>query len=92
MEIDKLNNSYFLVKSNQMSYEAEKLELIRWLMDLEDKDAISYLQVVKESIDSNTDWWDTLPEAAKSGVMRGLDDIANNQVTPHGVIKEKYGI
>jgi hypothetical protein len=75
-----------------MSYDAEKLELIRWLMDLEDKAAISYLKVVKESMESTTDWGNTISEEARSGIMSGLEDVANNRVTPHTEVKKVYGL
>ena len=75
-----------------MGHEAIKLELIEWLTKLDDGETIDYLKLVKDSKASNNDWWCDLSEDQKSGIERGLNDVDAGRVTPHAIIKEKYGL
>ncbi|RPJ67837.1 MAG: hypothetical protein EHM20_17085 [Alphaproteobacteria bacterium] len=75
-----------------MGHEAIKLELIQWLTKLEDDETLDYLKVVKDSSDSNKDWWNELSDEQKSGIERGLKDIDNGRVHSHKDIKLKYGL
>ena len=75
-----------------MGHEAVKLELIEWLAKLEDKETIDYLKIVKDSDISNNDWWHNLTDEQKSGIERGLEDVDDGRVTPHDIVKLKYGI
>jgi hypothetical protein len=75
-----------------MGHEAIKLELIQWLTKLEDDETLDYLKVVKDSSNSNSDWWDELSDEQKSGIDRGLKDVDNGRVHTHKDIKLKYGL
>ena len=75
-----------------MGHEDIKLELIEWLTKLEDNETINYLKVVKDSNDSQEDWWNDLTEEQKSGIERGLRDIDSGRVVPHDSVKQKYGL
>jgi hypothetical protein len=75
-----------------MGHKAIKLELIQWLTKLEDDETLDYLKVVKDSSDSNKDWWDELSDEQKSGIERGLKDVDNGRVHSHKDIKLKYGL
>ena len=75
-----------------MGHEAIKLELIEWLNKLEDEETINYLKIVKDSNDSQGDWWYDLTDEQKSGIERGLRDIDEGRVIPHDTIKQKYGL
>ena len=55
-----------------MGQESIKLELIQWLVNLEDDETIDYLKVVKDSNDTQKDWWHDLTDEQKSGIARGL--------------------
>ncbi len=58
-----------------MGLEAIKLELIAWLSKLEDQDTIEYLKVVKDTQETQRDWWIDLTEYQKQGIERGIKDI-----------------
>ena len=75
-----------------MGNEAIKLELIEWLTQLEDKDILSYLKVVKDSKSINKDWWEFLSESQKAGIERGMDDVTNGRTVSHADVKDKYGL
>lgn len=75
-----------------MGNEAIKLELIEWLTQLEDKDILSYLKVVKDSKSINKDWWEFLSESQKAGIERGMDDVTNGRTVSHADMKDNYGL
>jgi len=75
-----------------MGHESVKLELIEWLMKLEDDETINYLKIVKDSSDSDHDWWDDLTNEQKQGIERGLRDIDNGRTIPHDQVKKRYGL
>jgi predicted transcriptional regulator len=75
-----------------MGNEAIKLELIEWLIKLDDKDILSYLKVVKEAKSISKEWWACLSESQKAGIERGLDDVKNGRTVSYDNVKDKYGL
>ena len=75
-----------------MGLEAIKLELIEWLIKLDDQETISYLKVVKDSSSKEGDWWNSLSDHHKEGIERGLKDIEEGRVVRHDDVKRKYGL
>ncbi len=75
-----------------MGHEALKLELIEWLTKLDDESTIEYLKVIKESTDSEKDWWSDLTTAQKDSINRGLQDSDEGKLTSHKEVKSKYGL
>ena len=75
-----------------MGHEAIKLELIEWLSKLEDEETINYLKIVKDSNDTQGDWWNELTDEQKSEIEMGLKDVDEGRVTPHDIVKQKYGL
>ncbi len=69
-----------------MGHDALKLELIEWLVRLEDDEVIRYLKIVKDN-ERNHDWWNTLTDEQKEGIERGLRDIDEGQTVPHKEVK-----
>ena len=75
-----------------MGHEAIKLELIQWLANLEDDETLDYLKVVKDSNETQKDWWHDLTDEQKSGIARGLKDVDEGWVRSHNDIKIQYGL
>ena len=75
-----------------MKYDAVKLELIEWIIKLEDEETINYLKVYKDSDLCYNDWSNDLTEDQKSGIEQGLKDVDEGRVTPHDTVKRKYGL
>lgn len=75
-----------------MKQETIKLELIEWLLKLNDIDVLNYLKVVKDSKSNEKDWWNDLTEQQKLGIQRGLQDIDEGRVVTHKDVKKKYGL
>jgi len=75
-----------------MGLESIKLELIAWLSKLEDQDTIEYLKIVKDTQETQRDWWIDLTEYQKHGIERGMKDIKEGRTISHDEVKKKYGI
>lgn len=75
-----------------MGHETIKLELIEWLMKLEDDETLEYLKVMKDSKTSKRDWWDDLTDEQKKSIEKGLKDIDEGRTVPHEEVKKKYGL
>jgi hypothetical protein len=73
-----------------MNIEAEKLKLIEWLVSLRDETTIEKLKFLHENLSEATDWWDTISEAEKESIDRGIKDIENGKTIPHSEVKKKY--
>jgi hypothetical protein len=72
-----------------MNIQSEKLKLIEWLVALQDKAIIEKIKFLRENPNA-ADWWDTISEAEKESIDRGLKDIENGKTTPHSEIRKKY--
>jgi hypothetical protein len=75
-----------------MGHEAIKLELIEWLIKLEDEETIDYLKIVKDANVLHEDWWLSLTKEQKSKLEQGLKDVDKGRITPHDEVKRKYGL
>ncbi len=71
-----------------MGHDALKLELIEWLVRLEDDEVIRYLKTVKDN-EQDHDWWNTLTDEQKEGIERGLRDIDEGRTVPHEEVKHR---
>lgn len=74
-----------------MGHDALKLELIEWLVRLEDDEVIRYLKIVKDN-EQDHDWWNTLTDEQKEGIEKGLRDIDEGRFVPHEEVKQRYGL
>lgn len=75
-----------------MGHDAIKIELIEWLIDLDDDEMINYLKVVKESDSHHNDWWNDLTDEQRTGIERGLKDIDEGKTVSHDAVKQRYGL
>lgn len=75
-----------------MGAEALKLELLDWLLHVDNNDMLYYLKEIKDQSTSQTDWWDELTDEQKAGIERGIKDIESGRVVSHEDIKKKYGL
>ncbi|UPQ78105.1 hypothetical protein M0M57_10770 [Flavobacterium azooxidireducens] len=70
-----------------MGAEALKLELLDWLLHVDNNDMLYYLKEIKDQSTSQTDWWDELTDEQKGGIERGIKDIESGRVVSHEDIK-----
>jgi gamma-glutamylcysteine synthetase len=71
-----------------MNLIAEKLELAKRLLDVEDEGLLFQL---KQVLDNNgKEFWDDLPENVKQGITRAKKQAAEGKLTPHDEVMSKY--
>jgi hypothetical protein len=75
-----------------MGAEALKLELLGWILHVENNEMLHYLKVIKDQTTFKSDWWDDLTIAQKAGIERGLSDIDASRTVSHDEVKKKYGL
>jgi hypothetical protein len=83
-----------LIKRLKMNIEAEKIELLKLILETEDEAIIQKLKVVFEKPEPG--FWEELPASVKESINRGLEDVAAGRVQKHEdvmqKIKTQYGI
>jgi hypothetical protein len=71
-----------------MDIQAEKIDLVRRLLDTDDK---SILQEVKNVFESHEkDFWAGLPKYVKDGITRSKKQAEAGQLTSHDEVMKKY--
>lgn len=73
-----------------MNIQTEKLNIIEWLVRLQDQTMIEKIKFLISNPTLSTNWWDTISEAEKISIDRGLTDIENGKVTPHSKVRKNY--
>jgi hypothetical protein len=71
-----------------MDIQAEKLELIQWIVGVNDLNIINEFIALKKSKES--DWWDELSAEEQAEIHEGLSQADNGNVIPHEKVMEKY--
>lgn len=72
-----------------MSFESEKLDLIKWLSEVDDQEVLSLIKWIQENQSQGKDWWHELSEAEKASIDQGLQDIANGDYYDHEIAMKK---
>ncbi|XOV92056.1 MAG: hypothetical protein ACFHWX_17835 [Bacteroidota bacterium] len=68
-----------------MDIQSTKLELIRWLSDLQDPEIIEQLKVIK----TGKDWWDEIGEDERLAIDQGLDELNQGHGIPHEEVMQR---
>ncbi len=76
-------------RTKEPSVEKEKLEIIKWVTNLQDKDAIDKLKMLRDN-PKKLDWWHEITEEEKAAIDKGLEDINTGRVKPHKEAKKLY--
>jgi hypothetical protein len=71
-----------------MDVQAEKIDLITWLSQLNDVSIINEIKVLKQK--SQDDWWDSLSEQQKNDIETGLTDLRLGRKRGIAEVLEKY--
>jgi len=66
----------------------KKIELIQWLSTLEDNSLIDKLMKFRE--EEKSDWWNSISEAERSSIHRGIEDGDNGKLKPHSEARKIY--
>jgi hypothetical protein len=71
-----------------MNLIAEKLELTKRLLDIEDEGLLFQIKQVLDN--SEKDFWEDLPENVRQGIERAKKQAAEGKLTPHSEVMSKY--
>lgn len=71
-----------------MNIEAEKIKLLKLILETEDEAIIQELKVVFKK--QGPDFWEELPDSVKESINRGLDDVAAGRVQNHDQVMEEF--
>ena len=74
-----------------MDIQAEKNKLIEWLSSLNDQSIIEKLKMFKDNFSPASDWWETISDAERNSIDRGLADIKNGKTITHEEVMKRYG-
>ncbi len=68
-----------------------RADLYKLIEQTEDVSILKALKVLlKKQVKSEKDFWDDLPEALKSDIDKGLEEIENDEVMTHNEDMKKY--
>jgi predicted transcriptional regulator len=71
-----------------MDIQAEKLNLIKWLTDVNEPAIIKRFIALKQK--QQIDWWDEISIEEKTEIEEGLAQADNGEVVPHETVMAKY--
>jgi hypothetical protein len=72
-----------------MNIQAEKLELVRIILDLENPGLLKSIKNILKA-ELQTDFWDTLPQFQKEEILKGIEEIENGEIEDYEEIIEKH--
>ena len=73
-----------------MSTDSMRMELIRWLSQLDDKGLLASLLHFKQANEAN-DWYDSLSAEQQAAIAEGEADIKAGRVRSSADVWKKYG-
>ncbi|HQB78045.1 MAG TPA: hypothetical protein PLJ52_06835 [Tenuifilaceae bacterium] len=72
-----------------MNIQAEKLELVRMILDTDNPSILSSIKRIFESY-KNIDFWDSLPESQKEEILRGIEEVENGETVDYEEFMKKH--
>ncbi len=65
-----------------------KLEIIQWLLTLEDTTLIERIKEIQT--ESNKDWWNSISDKEKESIRQGIKEADNGNIKPHSQARTIY--
>jgi len=65
-----------------MNIQSEKLELVRMILDTDNPSILSSIKRIFAN-SKKVDFWDSLPQSQKDEILRGIDEIENNETVSY---------
>ena len=72
-----------------MNIQAEKLELVRMILDTDNPSILSSIRRIFASY-KNVDFWDSLPESQKEEILRGIEEVENGETVDYEEFMKKH--
>jgi len=82
--LNEISNFDFM----DLNLQNKKIELIQWLLSLDDQSLIDKLMKLKKK--ERTDWWNEISVAEKKSIEKGIQDANNGKLTSHLNVKKVY--
>jgi predicted transcriptional regulator len=74
--------------SAESNLQSIKLDLIQWLLTLEDKAILTKIIDLRES--AKQDWWDSISKDEKDAIDRGIKEANAGKLMPHSQARNIY--
>jgi hypothetical protein len=72
-----------------MDIQAEKLELVRMVLDTENPSILASVKRIFSDSKKN-DYWDTLPQYQKDEILKGVEEVCNGETVDYEKIIMKH--
>ena len=72
-----------------MNIQAEKLELVRLILDTDNPGILSSIKRIFQ-ISKKGDFWDDLPQYQKDEILKGLEEIENGETLDYNEFIKKH--
>lgn len=72
-----------------MNIQAEKLELVRMILDTDNPSILSSIKRIFESY-KNIDFWDSLQESQKEEILKGIEEVENGETVDYEEFMKKH--
>lgn len=72
-----------------MNIQAEKLELVRMILDTDNPNILSSIKRIFTS-SKKVDFWDSLPQSQKDDILMGIDEIENGEISDYEEFIKKH--
>lgn len=78
-----------LQKNNTMNIQAEKLELVRMILNTDNPGILSSIKRIF-SDSRNSDSWDSLSQSQKDEILKGIEEIENGDTVDYAEFISKH--
>ncbi|HZK52847.1 MAG TPA: hypothetical protein VFC84_01395 [Desulfosporosinus sp.] len=65
-----------------MNIQAEKLELVRKILDTDNPSILSSIKQIFTS-SKEVDFWDSLPQSQKEEILKGIEEVENGETVDY---------
>jgi hypothetical protein len=65
-----------------MDIQAEKIELVKIILEIDNPDFLSYLKRMLKTVPKK-DFWDTLPQFQKDEILKGIEEVENGEIVDY---------
>jgi hypothetical protein len=72
-----------------MNIQAEKLELVRMILDTDNPGIISAIKMIFKN-SGKSDFWEKLPQSSKDEIMEGISDVENGKTVSYQEVMKKH--
>jgi predicted Zn-ribbon and HTH transcriptional regulator len=72
-----------------MNIQAEKIELVKMILETDNPNILSSIKKMLKK-DSKKDFWDTLSQAQREDIMKGIEEIENGEIVDYEDFIKKH--